>query len=69
MIFNGHKTSARLCGSKYVQWQQRIPITYVYHNREKINKKTADCFFTSIPILSSAETKTIWNHILPFLNI
>ena len=62
-------TSASLCGSKYVQLQLRILITCVYHNRKKINKKSADCFFTSIPILSSSEIKTVGNHILLFLNI
>ena len=55
MIFKSHKTSASLCGSKYVQLQPRILITCVYHNREKINYKSADWFSTSIPILSSAE--------------
>ena len=67
MIFNRYKTSASLCGSKYVQLQLRILITY--HYRRKINKKLVDCFFTSVPILSSAEIKTIENHILLFLNI
>ena len=66
MILNSHKTSASLCGSKYVQLQPRILITCVYHNREKINKKSADWYFTSIPILSSAEIKSFGNHILFF---
>ena len=66
MIFNGHKTSASLYG--YVHLKPRILITCVYHNREK-NKKSADLFFTSTPILSSAEIKTVGNHILLFLDI
>ena len=63
-------TSASLCGPKYVKLQPRILITCVDHNWEKINKKSADCFFTTIPILSSAEIiTTVGNFILLFLNI
>ena len=59
MIFNSHKTSGSLCGSKYVQLQSRILITCVYHNQEKINKKSTDWSFTSIPFLSSVEIKLL----------
>ena len=52
-----HKTSASLSGSKYVQLQPGILITCAYHNREKINKKSADWFFTSLP---SAEMLTLF---------
>ena len=69
MIFNSHKTSANLCGSKYVQLQPRILITCVYHNREKINKTSGDLYFTFLPILSSAEINTFGNYILLFRNI
>ena len=71
MIFNSHEISASLYGSKYVQLQPQIPITGVYHKREKINIKSADWFSKSIPILhvSSAEIKTIGKPILLFLNI
>ena len=37
--------------------------------RKKQIKKSAAGFFTSTPILSSAEIKTTGNHILIFLNI
>ena len=67
--FLSHKTSASLCSSKYVQLQPRILITCVYHNREKINKTSVDWFFTSIPVLSSAEINHFGNHIFLFLNI
>ena len=40
MIFNSHKTSASLCGSKYVQLQPQILITCLYHNWEKIKNRT-----------------------------